>query len=313
MLTSALRHLKRQFLYCTGYHTPCFHGTLDLTCSVDNPLIELSQHQTVYHFGSGNSYYLGDGALLKKEVTTLRIFADYHTHTVHSHGRGTVEDNVKAAISANLRAIAITDHGPANLFGVGVKNLDVFQVIRQEIIACQRKFPHIQILLGVEANIIDLDGTLDVPLERLHEFDIILAGLHLLVHTNSLLSGMVMAGNLIGRYCPVARNRLRKLNTQAVIAALTQYPIDILTHPGLNVDIDTRAVAEVAAQTGTYMEISTRHHNIQPSYLETAFVAGARFVISSDAHSPGEVGEGELGTQLAKAAAIPPWAIHNLS
>ena len=115
MLTSALRHLKPQFLYCTGYHTPCFHGTLDLTCSVDNPLIELSQHQTVYHFGSGNSYYLGDGALLKKEVTTLRIFADYHTHTVHSHGRGTVEDNVKAAISANLRAIAITDHGPANL------------------------------------------------------------------------------------------------------------------------------------------------------------------------------------------------------
>ena len=39
---------------------------------------------------------------------------DFHTHTVHSHGEGTIRDNVLAARAKGLREIAITDHGPGN-------------------------------------------------------------------------------------------------------------------------------------------------------------------------------------------------------
>ena len=53
----------------------------------------------------------------------VRVFADYHTHTVLSHGTGTVADNARAAAAKGLLAVGIADHGPANWFGVGVHDL----------------------------------------------------------------------------------------------------------------------------------------------------------------------------------------------
>ena len=41
----------------------------------------------------------------------MKIIADYHTHTVYSHGKGSIEDNVKVAIEKNIEKIGISDHG----------------------------------------------------------------------------------------------------------------------------------------------------------------------------------------------------------
>jgi len=41
----------------------------------------------------------------------MAFFGDYHTHTKFSHGKGSVEDNVRAAVAKGLKEVAITDHG----------------------------------------------------------------------------------------------------------------------------------------------------------------------------------------------------------
>ena len=51
----------------------------------------------------------------------MELFADYHTHTKHSHGKGKVLDNVAQAELIGLDEIAISDHGPGHMFGIGIK------------------------------------------------------------------------------------------------------------------------------------------------------------------------------------------------
>ena len=45
----------------------------------------------------------------------MKILADYHTHTIYSHGKGTIEDNVKVAILKGIETIGISDHGYGHL------------------------------------------------------------------------------------------------------------------------------------------------------------------------------------------------------
>ena len=39
------------------------------------------------------------------------LTSDYHTHTVYSHGKGTVLENALVAKEVGLKEIAISDHG----------------------------------------------------------------------------------------------------------------------------------------------------------------------------------------------------------
>lgn len=71
---------------------------------------------------------------------------DLHTHTIYSHGKGTIEDNVQAAIARGLSHIAITDHGPGHLF-YGVKRRDIPRM-RKEVDALNEKYPEIKIHQG---------------------------------------------------------------------------------------------------------------------------------------------------------------------
>lgn len=243
----------------------------------------------------------------------IRLVADYHTHTRYSHGSGTVEDNILAARRRGLKAVAITDHGPAMVFGLGVKGAGTLLRIKEDVNRYNQVYPDIRTYAGVEANVIGVDGTLDVPRRVLKELDLVLAGLHLQVRPKTLADGFhLIAGNIIlARTSRRLKQRVRVVNTKALVEAVNRYDINIITHPGLHLDIDTAELARACARRGTSMEINAGHGYMTEEYVRIAEHHGATFAIDSDAHRPENVGRLERGLAVAEKVGLNPERIIN--
>lgn len=261
---------------------------------------------------------------------SYRIIADFHTHTRYSDGLGSIENNVMAAISKGLKTIAITDHG-FNHIKIGSKKRKIEQVIK-EIDVVRSKYSNIKVLLGVEANLIGINGEIDVPREYLHYYDIILLGFHMTVIPYKLkYIWDLFLRNRINSVTRLEIEELKKSNTQALVNAMERNPINIVTHPGAKALFDIRSLARCAVRHNIALEINSRHdvfrtvkdtengmltNNIQIQqknidYVLAAFEEGARFVINSDAHSPADVGNFTNALEVAKEARLPALSILN--
>ena len=230
----------------------------------------------------------------------MKLIADYHTHTRYSHGTGTVEENVVAAVANGLHIVGISDHGPANLFGLGVRRVTDFIQIKADVFVAQRRHPNIRVLVGAEANVISTAGDIDLPPEIIEHLDYLLVGLHPLVKPARLRDAWCLGvSNWVGKLVKRWDLHNRQQNTAALINAVERYPVLAVTHPGYRLNIDTQALATVCARRGTALEINCSHGHITPEYITIAKRAGARFVINSDAHHPKRVGQLESGLLLA--------------
>ena len=246
------------------------------------------------------------------DMTRYRMIYDIHTHTTFSHGKGSIEDNVKAATAKGLSAVGIADHGPGHmLYGIG-KN--VLPVMRKEIQRLQPLYPSIKILLGVEANIINISGKLDITDEEVSDLDYILAGYHygILGERPAFALKMHMLNLMAGKRAKQGKSGLKKTNTGLVIKALHENRIKVLTHPGDKGPFDLIAIAKACEETGTMMEISTWHEAPTMAELKKIVSSGVRFIISSDAHSPQRVGTFAPGFIRALEAGVDPARIDNL-
>lgn len=233
----------------------------------------------------------------------MRIFADYHTHTLYSHGKGTIESNVEAARRKGLAEVAITDHGPGHfLYGVSPKGL---LRMRDEVDRLNDKYRDIRILLGVEANIVSVDGTIDLEEDIINSLDILLIGYHFGALPAGLKNGYhIHAKNMASRFFKGLGPAVRELNTMALVRAIERYPVKIITHPGAKADIDTAALAKAAARKGVALEINASHRYMTVEYVRIAKEHGASFVVSSDAHRPDRVGEFGNALNVALKAGI---------
>lgn len=235
----------------------------------------------------------------------MQILADYHTHTVYSHGKGTIEDNVKEAISKGIKTIGISDHSYKHMT-YGVKIKDIYKM-KEEVDKLNLKYSNIDILLGMECNILDENGNIDINDEVSKLLDYVMAGYHFGSSPTSLKSMLNHCNNYV-----LKNEKSKEYNTKAIINAMKNNDIFIITHPGDKGDVYIEEIAKVAKDTDTRLEINSSHSYLNASQLKQIKHIGNKFIIGSDAHRPENVGNFELAMKNIREANLDLSLVENI-
>ena len=224
----------------------------------------------------------------------LRIVADYHTHTVFSHGKGTPEENVLSAISKGLRRVAVSEHAPAHMF-YGVRGEKLIR-LRREIDRLNDKYgDRIEVLMGLECNLTG-NGLCDVP-KSSSMFDLLILGYHKGVFPSNGFSLKAVLQLMGIGLDPTG-------NAEAVARAVERYKITFVSHPGLYIPMDIDVLAQMSAALKVPLEINGARVTLTKSQLERARALGASFIINSDAHTAEDVGNVGIAIAAAEQAGV---------
>jgi histidinol phosphatase-like PHP family hydrolase len=193
---------------------------------------------------------------------------DLHTHSFFSDGVLVPSELVRRAVMKGYEVIAITDHADAS-------NLDF--IIPRVSAACKdlNKRWKITALPGIELT--------HIPIESFGE---------LTRRARSLGAVIVVAhGETLVEPVHPGTNR-----------AAIEAGVDILAHPGLI----TREEAEMAAKNGVCLEITSRKgHSLSNGHVAmVAGETGARLVIDTDSHEPGDLITDEFARAVLLGASL---------
>ncbi len=241
------------------------------------------------------------------------IFGDYHTHTRYSGGRynvkhatGTILENAMSAKEKGLKQIAITEHGFSHkLYGVKRKNIDR---MRKEIDDAKQK-TGVDILLGIEANIISSEGDVDLTSEDIKKLDFIIVGFHNFAKAKNLKEFFKFR---LPNMLNLKREKDIKRNTLALMKAMDKYPIDLISHPGSHMSLDFETIGKHAVNTNTHLELNGKRICYSKNDVKKLVQMGVMFMANSDAHSAIRVGEVNKGINFAIKYDIPQKNIANL-
>jgi len=228
---------------------------------------------------------------------TIKLEADLHVHTVASgHAYSTVEEITKEAAGKGLKMIGITDHGPALPGGAHRYHFWNLRIIPEELNG-------IRILKGIEANIVNANGELDLAEDYLAPLELVHAGFH--------------------PNCGYDSASVTQ-NTDALIRAMDNPLLDFIVHPGnAKFPIDPETLVEASVEKGIALEINNSSF-LPTSSRDFAYEYDSRIaelirkkrshvIISSDAHIYTQVGVFEQAIELAAKAGIIEEQIVNAS
>jgi putative hydrolase len=225
----------------------------------------------------------------------MKIIADLHTHTIASgHAYSTVNEMAQEASRKGLQALALTDHGPALPGGPHLYHFGAMRFIPPWISG-------VRILRGVEANIIDRDGSLDMPDSYLAKLDFVMAAFH--------------------DDCGFNDQGIDR-NTEAVLLAMNHPRVNAIAHSGNPAfPVHLEDLVQGALQTGTALEINnssfamsrkgSRPHCEQLAALIAR--SGAKVVVGSDAHIAQGVGEFDNAVDVLLKAGVRSEQVMNSS
>ena len=194
---------------------------------------------------------------------------DFHTHTFLSDGELSPTELIRRAYVLGYRAMAVTDH-------VGHGNLEF--VLKTLIKDCRVASERWDILAlpGVEITHTAKEG-IDLLAQEARAMGAKVVNVH---------------GETVAEPVEPGTN----------LAAVTSTNVDILAHPGLITAEETR----IAARNGVFLEVSARRgHSLTNGHVvRLAQGAGARMVLDSDAHAPGDLLTREHALNVALGAGL---------
>jgi putative hydrolase len=224
----------------------------------------------------------------------LKPLIDLHVHTLASgHAFSTLKENIEEAKAKGLKVLGISEH--AKTMG-GAPHLYYFhnlKVFKKEIMG-------VRILKGIEANILDFQGNIDVEDELALRLDYLIASLH---------PACIRSGTI-------------DENTHAIMNVMNNPYVKIIGHPDdSRFPLDYNKIVRKAAEKSVVLEVNnsslsdrTERKNArenQISYLNLCKKYGVKVMLGSDAHIWYNVGDFANALQIMDDLKFPPELILN--
>lgn len=217
---------------------------------------------------------------------------DGHTHTLASgHAYHTLFELTEAAARKGLEAICLTEHGPEMPASCQWIYFNNYRIVPPVI-------NNVRVFKGIEANIMDYEGTLDVPRQSLSRLEVISASLHDLC----------------------LKPGTREQNTSAVLGAIENPIVDWLCHLGNpRYDLDYEAVLQAAKKHGKLIEINNGSFFIRKGSAPRCVAIAKRcaeleipVILGTDTHFLTDVGHFPYADHALDLAGVPDELIINL-
>ncbi|GMO28029.1 MAG: phosphatase [Termitinemataceae bacterium] len=221
----------------------------------------------------------------------MKIAVDTHTHSTASiHAYSTIAELVRGARKRHLKGFVLSEHGPALQ---GMPHPYYFGNLR----VLPPKIGGIFVFHGVELNIMDMQGGIDLSPKYLKMLDFVMAGFH------------------EACFAP----QTAEINTKAMIAAIENPLIDGISHPGHGIyHINIEKIVDAAKKNGKFLEINNSSFKVREGSSETCpeicrlcAQNGNLVSCGSDAHFWTDVGNFKTASAVIDSAGITPENVIN--
>ena len=222
----------------------------------------------------------------------MNIIADTHTHTIVSGDAfSTLYENLQAAARRGMKHLCVTEHVFSAL--PNAPRPSYFLSMH----ALPRVWEGVEIVRGVEANVIGYDGSVDMPTDILGQLDWVIASMHI----SALAPGDV------------------KDNTRAWLAVAQNPAIDVIGHsddPRFAFDIDL--VVSACKRHGKIVEVNEQSAVVRPGseamrtqILKACMRHQVPVVVASDAHFVDKIAVFDRSLSALSALGFPQALVLN--
>ncbi|WP_270670172.1 phosphatase [Paraclostridium bifermentans] len=218
----------------------------------------------------------------------MNAIIDLHCHTIASgHAYSTLKENIDEAKLKGLKYVGVSDHAPNMPGSTHPFYFGNLGVIKEEING-------VKVLKGIEANIMDFDGNIDIPSDVVGKLDYVIASFH---------PPCINPGNI-------------HENTKAILNVMENKEVKIIGHlDDSRYPVDYEKVVVKAKETNTLLEInnsSLRTNSFRVGAIENAKILlnlckkhDVKVVLGSDAHIYYQVGNFENCTKILEEVNFP--------